>query len=57
LGLSFTLLLFVSFQEKKDFPTYRWDHGRPQGGKTGTCPFLEIGTKKQKFLENVKSGI
>ena len=30
-------------------------HGRPQGVKTGVCPPLEIGTKKQKFLENVKS--
>jgi len=26
-------------------------------GKTGICPNLEIGTKKQKFLENVKSAV
>jgi len=30
------------------------DHGRPQGGQNGHSPPLEIGTKKQKFLENVK---
>jgi len=30
-------------------------HGRPQGGGEGQMPPLEIGTKKQKFLENVKS--
>jgi len=28
---------------------------RRGGGKTGICPPLEIGTKKQTFLENVKS--
>jgi len=38
-------------------PQQRWVHGRPRGGGTGICPLLEIGTKKQKFLENVKSGI
>jgi len=32
------------------------DHGRPQGGKTGVYP-LEIGTKKDNFLENVKSTV
>jgi len=32
-------------------------HGRPQGGGNGHLPRLEIGTKKQKFLENVKSGL
>jgi len=33
-------------------------HGRPQGeGKTGIPPPLEIETKKQKFLENVKSAV
>jgi len=32
------------------------NHGRPQGGKTGICLPLEIRTKKQKFLGNVKSG-
>ena len=32
------------------------DHERPQGGgNTGICPPLEIGTKKQKFLNNLKS--
>jgi len=29
-------------------------HGRPQGGKTGICAPLEIGTKK-KNSENMKS--
>jgi len=32
-------------------------HGRPQGGQNGHMPPLEIETKKQKFLENVKSRI
>jgi len=27
------------------------------GGQNGHLPPLEIGTKKQKFMENVKSGI
>jgi len=30
-----------------------YGHEHPQGGETGISP-LEIGTKKQKFLENVK---
>jgi len=30
-------------------------HGRPQGGETGICRPLEIRTKSQKFLENLKS--
>jgi len=38
-------------------PEYGSDHGRPQGGKNGHLPPLEIGTKKQKFLENVKSAV
>jgi len=32
-------------------------HGRPQGGAKRAFAPLEIGTKKQIFLENVKSGI
>jgi len=32
-------------------------HGRPQGGQNEDLPALEIGTKKQKFLENVKSAV
>jgi len=33
-------------------------HGRPQGGvERAFSPLLEIGTKKQKFLENVKSTV
>jgi len=33
-------------------------HERPQGwGKTGICSPQEIGTKKQKFVENVKSAV
>jgi len=32
-------------------------HGLRRGGKTAICPPLEIGTKKQKFLENVKTGV
>ena len=30
--------------------------GCPQGGKMGICHSLEIGTKNEKFLENLKSG-
>jgi len=30
------------------------DHGRMQGGKNGHFPHLEIVTKNQKFLENLK---
>jgi len=30
-------------------------HGCPQGDKMGICHHLEIGTKNQKFLENLKS--
>jgi len=30
---------------------------RRGGGKTGIFPSLEIGTKKQKFLGNVKSAV
>jgi len=33
------------------------EHGCPQGGQKGHLALLEIGNKKQKFLENVKSGI
>jgi len=33
------------------------DRGRQQGGQNGHFTPLELGTKKQKFLENVKSGI
>jgi len=29
-------------------------HGRPQGGQNGHLPPLEIGTKKQNYIENVK---
>jgi len=32
-------------------------HGRPQGGQNGHYPPLEIGTKKENFLENVKSAV
>ena len=33
-------------------------HGRPQGGgQNGHLPPLAIEAKKQKFLENVKSGM
>jgi len=31
------------------------EHGRLQGGINGRYPPLEIGTKNQKFLENLKS--
>jgi len=30
-------------------------HGCPQESKMGICHHLEIGTKNQKFLENLKS--
>jgi len=32
-------------------------HGRPQGGQNGNLPPLEIGTKKENYLENVKSAV
>jgi len=31
--------------------------GVRMGGKMGICPPLEIGTKKEKFLENVESAV
>jgi len=31
--------------------------GVRRGGKTGICLPLEIGTKKENFLENVKSAV
>jgi len=34
-----------------------WAWASAGGSKTGMCPPLEIETKKQKFLVNVKSGI
>jgi len=30
------------------------NHGRPEGGNTGICPPLEIESKNQHFLENLK---
>jgi len=45
---------------RTDFTHFHFQHhGRPQGGgKTGIYgPPLEIGTKKEKFLENVKSAV
>ena len=32
-------------------------HGRLKGGENGQLLPVEIGTKKQKFLENVKSAV
>ena len=38
---------------------YEWHDEQPWaspgGGKIGICPFLEIVTKNQNFLENLKS--
>jgi len=41
----------VLFKENVRYPVM----GVRRGGETGICHSLEIGTTKQKFLENVKS--
>jgi len=53
--------------EKFFFPVGSWNERaenkiavmvvRRRGGTTGICPPVEIGTRKQKFFENVKSAV
>ena len=45
------------FDKIKKLLDVRLHHGCPQGGGKWAFPPLEIGIKKQKILENMKSGI
>jgi len=49
--LSKSAILCICRQNNRDA------HGRPQGGETGICLPLEIGTQKQKLIDNVKSAV
>ena len=51
-------LLRIARQVKKDKAGFDYLHGRRQGGgQNGHLTPLEIRTKKQKFIENVKSAV
>jgi len=59
--INFNMIVATVIQRKRarieHIMTISCAHGRPHRGQNGHLPPLEIGTKKQKFLENVKSTV